>query len=190
MTESEMKAFDDRLPPVDDLLEAKKKEHKARRNFVIACIVLLLSLIGLGLNYAFDRAERLNSEAVADQLQQLCADGKIDCEGTRGLPGPKGNPGIGIIGQRCDRVTGKYEWTYTNGRVREIGDCIAEDGARGPRGFTGPQGPRGFTGPPGQRGQRGKPGRPGRGIGLGNKALAELIEDITNPPTQSIRIFP
>lgn len=191
MTESEMKAFDEKLPPVDDLLVAQKKERKAKRNFAIACLVLLLSLIGLGFNYAFDRAERLNSEAVADQLQQLCADGKIDCEGTRGLPGPKGQPGIGIVSQRCNFQTEKFEFTYTNGKVREIGDCVAVNGDRGPRGHAGPRGPRGFTGQKGDRGPRGKPGKRGRpGQGLGPKQIAELIEDATSSAFTSIRIYP
>lgn len=138
---------------------------KRLRVAVIALGVLATVLAGLVWfqydNYNQDEADRLAAARVADQLTELCETGKIDCEGTRGLPGPKGTPGIGITRQRCDYATGRFEFTYTNGMTRQIGDCVAEDGARGPRGLRGPQGFRGEEGPRGPRGFRGQKGKPG-----------------------------
>lgn len=178
--------IDDGLPPVDDLLEAKRKERRARIRVWLSVLVVLLVLLVLAWfqydNYRKDEIERLASEQVDAQLTELCETGKIDCEGTRGLPGPKGNPGIGILKQRCNPDTERWEFTYTSGRVRSMGDCIATDGARGPRGHVGPRGPSGPPGQRGLRGPRGKRGAHGKSF-LGGKPRLLAYGDMLTPTT-------
>lgn len=183
MSDEEQAAFDERFPALENLIEAKRKEQRSKMIFYIALVVVLLAVLGLAFfqydNYRNDEVERLASEEVGEQLVALCEGGQIDCEGTRGLPGPKGTPGIGIAKQTCDFGTGKFEFTYTSGKVRQIGDCVAEDGARGPRGHVGPRGPQGFTGHKGDRGPRGFRGHKGKsGALLGHPRLILSGEEV------------
>lgn len=157
---------------------------------VLVVLFILLSCLTVWQIWSGTRTQQ-DLDVIEDQLTELCEEGAIDCEGTRGLPGPKGVAGTGIISVICDEETGRFRVEYTSGRIEGIGDCIAEagpqgprglTGARGPRGFTGatgprgrqgdsirgPRGPRGFSGPPGRRGPQGNPGK--SGISNGNNA--------------------
>lgn len=136
---------------------------------------------------------RSDVDLVRDQLAELCSSGSIDCAGTRGLPGTDGTPGTGIRDISCWQ--GQFRFELTNGRVVNIGDCVAQDGrdgrdgkdgARGPRGFTGPtgktgaRGPRGFPGKQGPRGPRGPKGSPGNSGHGHNHRLDQLENMVEN----------
>lgn len=145
---------------VDSLSTEIQREKNWKRAFVVALLIMAIGLTGLAVLRFIDqtqvRGQQRAINQVNEQFSHLCATGAIDCRGERGLPGFKGVPGTGIRSVACEH--GEFEFTFTNNTVISVGDCIAQDGARGPR---GPRGPRGFQGARGPRGPRGYVGRPG-----------------------------
>jgi len=143
--------------PVQYAIQAKRRSALA---LIISLIVLASGLSGLA---TFAVIQNNAIDHVEGNLEELCLDGAIDCSGSKGLPGSKGVPGTGIRDIKC--VGGRFRFVLTNHTVDIVGDCIANTGARGPRGprgVKGPKGDRGFQGPKGQRGPKGAPGKRGR----------------------------
>jgi hypothetical protein len=147
---------------------AVKNRRRAAIALVISMIIGAIGLTGLG---TFTYLNKVAVDRVTSNLEELCREGAIDCSGRKGLPGTKGVPGTGIRNIQC--VQGRFRFFLTNGSYDIVGDCVANTGARGPRGprgEAGPRGPRGFQGPRGlrgpegprgQRGERGPKGAPG-----------------------------
>lgn len=152
----------------DDVL-ARVRREKLRWTALIAtlaAIVLLMATLSM-VTYVNFRSDAARQESLED-LERLCREGKIDCTGSDGLPGPKGPVGGRIKKISCTRA-GAFRFDMTTGETFVVGDCIAE---AGPAGKVGKMGPRGFTGkmgPRGKAGPKGKPGRPGKGNGRGRR---------------------
>lgn len=149
------------------LSAAMRKERRWKRALIGALIALAVGVTGLFVLWAVNAhdaaTQRAQLNTLRHNLRALCRSGAIDCRGSQGLPGPHGIPGTGVTRVLCN-AQGHFEFHFTNGTTTIIGDCIARDGARGPRGFRGPRGPigpRGFTGPPGVAGPPGPVGVPG-----------------------------
>lgn len=142
----------------DDVL-AQVRREKIRWAAVIASLIAIaLVLIGLStVTYVNYRSAAAHEQSLKD-LERLCREAVIDCRGSRGLPGPKGDPVIPTV--EC--VRGQFVFTLSTGQVYRVGDCIAERGERGPQGETGRPGPRGPKGEKGDRGKQGVQGKPGK----------------------------
>ena len=154
--------------PIADAVKMKRKLELA---LIVSVIFLTIGLTGLGtayvVDYYADKRQAATVQDVVDDLATLCREGRIDCEGQRGLPGSDGKAGTSIKSVSCTR--GQFRFTFTNGTIGSVGDCIAERGPRGlqgPRGFIGPRGPEGDRGPRGQKGPRGRSGKPGKVVNL------------------------
>lgn len=142
-----------------------------RANAVLVIAFLALSTLTV-IQFVQDERQSSHISSISEQLKELCESGRLDCTGTRGLPGPKGHVGTGIDSVRCDRRSQEFIVTFTSGKTARVGDCVAQDGAQGPRGQRGPRGPQGVTGrtgprgpvgAQGPRGARGPKGKPGNG---------------------------
>lgn len=164
------------------IAEAARKERKWRYIFVFAILALAIGLTGLAVSQIANAQQDEIRQQAIDDLKRLCSEGIIDCSGSDGLPGAKGEAGAGVTKIEC--LEGKFVFTLTNGRTYSVGDCIAEagpTGKQGPRGFTGEQGPRGFTGkqgPPGRTGKQGPRGPAGNPGGGPNKRIIVQLDEL------------
>ena len=164
-----------------------------RTTRVLATLFIILSMLTVW-QFVTGRNTQSDVDTINQQLQHLCETGVIDCTGTTGLPGPKGTPGTGISDVSCDKETGQFTILFTSGRRSVTGDCIARDGAtgpRGPRGATGARGARGERGSQGAHGNRGPKGAPGakgnkgangvNGLDISRNEIRQIVESLLGP---------
>jgi hypothetical protein len=130
-----------------------------RTTHALVVAFVLLTVFSMW-QFAEQQQTKADTETVKEQLAELCESGAVDCRGVGGLPGHQGPAGTGITSMRCNTTTGQWRVVLGGGATYETGDCIAEAGPRGLRGFTGadstvpgPRGPIGRTGATGPRGR-------------------------------------
>lgn len=158
--------FLDELVP--EALRQTREERRKRVARVIILTLLAFTMLGLAggiyVNARADAVRQQTIDSVTNDIRQFCKDGVLDCEGHPGLPGARGQVGVGIVNVICNS-RGQFELTMANDRIFTVGDCIAADGRRGPRGLRGHTGPaghdgrKGKTGPRGPAGPKGLPGK-------------------------------